>query len=675
MFSEATPWGPSGQTVYERTYSRTKKDGVKERWEETCRRVADGNMAFVAGSDRTRWTAEQVVEAEDVFRHLLDFRLLPGGRHLWATGATGAEFVSNCFLAPTDVLLSRHISFLFERLMEGGGVGSNYSHGMNFHRDQFHWGGYDLHFVCDPTHQDYDKLVKAGIISADYHYGYMHAVEVHDSREGWAAAAAMICDDITDAWAASGEKVTLVLDLSSVRPEGSEIKTFGGKASGPTTLAVSLVKMCDILNNPRWRSDGMMSKVQLMEIDHALSECVISGGVRRSARMSMLRWDDEEIFDFIHCKEGADAQYTTNISVIIDDAFQDALRNDDDHAHDVLDELLKGMHRNGEPGWFHIDNANRDGKRTVVGTNPCGEVILEEGEACVIGHVNIAAFNSLSGPECLHAHTLMTRFLLRATEAQQPDELTAKIVAKNRRIGVGHVGVQTYLTRKGLRFDDDNAIAAQLSLAKDVVDRAALQYATQLGIPVPVATTTMAPTGTVAKLPGVSEGIAPIPYLHYERRIRFNILDSDQVKRLAELEAEGYEIETCQYDKTGKTKIVVQPSRASILEIDWNGVAESGADMPPEQLLRVQSMYQQFYVDNAISVTVNFNPDRYSVDQLRDSILPFIDELKGITVYPDKSRPQSPYTPITRGEYEKALARVTGDGVDGECKGNSCPVK
>src|SRR5690606_4664844 len=154
-----------------------------------------------------------------------------------------------------------------------------------------------------------------------------------------------------------------------------------------------------------------------MQIDHRIAECVVAGNVRRSARMSIKSWKDEDIFDFIECKLDWTDHWSTNISVEIDDEFFSALKRKKDpfhnHAVEVYHRCVAGMLENGEPGFYNISLAS-DGELGDVGsTNPCGEIALEPWENCNLGHVNVSSyFDDFEGSK--EAFRLMTRFLIRA---------------------------------------------------------------------------------------------------------------------------------------------------------------------------------------------------------------------------------------------------------------------
>lgn len=550
------PFGPTGELVYDRTYSRTLADGSKETWPDTVRRVAAGNLALVHGTDQTAWSDDVRAEHDELVSYMDQFAIIPAGRHLWATGVKGRQYLFNCHVAPWGDKLSRHFEFTFMRLMEGGGVGGNYSskylQPFGAPRREL-----DVHMVCDPMHQDYEEMKAAGLLSDQYDSDWAGAFEVEDSREGWADALV----DLIDTFMSDGEVKhrARVYDVSRVRCKGSRLKTFGGTASGPGPFARMLEEVGSILTNASWRAtcdwDKHLTPTEAMEIDHAIAECVVSGGVRRSARMAIVKWDDPFIESFLDCKTDGSKHWTTNISVEIDQDFIDYLsgeKHDDfgpggnEMAWMVHKKVVEGMLRNGEPGYWNSTFSNEGEVNEVIATNPCGEIALPPTGACVLGHVNLDFFapkekgghGDFDGLR--RAHELMARFLIRATYGDMTDDQQREVMHSERRVGVGHLGVQGFLAKHGTRYSDapyDPQFRNLLTFLADTVRDEAREYAFQLRIPEPVKVTTVAPTGSIAKLPGVSEGIHPIYARHFLRRVRFSMTDPAQVKTVMAAEA------------------------------------------------------------------------------------------------------------------------------------------
>lgn len=210
-----------------------------------------------------------------------------------------------------------------------------------------------------------------------------------------------------------------------MRPFGAKLKTFGGRASGPLPLARMLIDVCEVLSEIA-TVGGSLNGIAAMEIDHAIAQCVVAGGVRRSARMSMMHWQDPQIEEFVRCKQETGKHWTTNISVIVDDLFWTALNMPNqvsimvrDQAHKALKWITDGMVANGEPGFWDSSLSNQGEPNEVVCTNPCGEITLQEWEPCNLGHINLAAFVKDNGKvdtiDLIRSHRLMARFLIRAT--------------------------------------------------------------------------------------------------------------------------------------------------------------------------------------------------------------------------------------------------------------------
>jgi adenosylcobalamin-dependent ribonucleoside-triphosphate reductase len=697
LITTAVPFGPTGQTVYERTYSRTKADGSRETWPETVRRVAAGNLSLVYGPAEG-WSKDVRAEHDELVELMDRFAVLPAGRHLWASGVRGRQYLFNCHVAGWGEKLSRHFEFSFMRLMEGGGVGANYST-----RYLKQYGAprraLTVHVVCDPSHPDFEDMKAAGVLSADYDSDWAGAFEVEDSREGWASALVDLIDTfMTDHEVKHSDRV---YDVSRVRGKGARLKTFGGVASGPAPFARMMQEIGRVLSHAadevgEWAVEPYITPTEAMEIDHAIAECVVSGGNRRSARMAICAWNDPHIEEFLACKDDPARHWTTNISVEIDQDFIDYLsgeKHDDfgpggnEFAYMVHRKVVAGMLKNGEPGYWNSSASNVGEPNEVVATNPCGEIALMPWENCNLGHVNLDAF-VLDGHEAYdetglkRAHELMARFLVRATYGDVNDAEQAERLAAQRRIGVGHLGVQGFLAKQGIRYSEAPAhtrFRLLLGRLKRVVRQAARDYAFELRIPEPVKVTTVAPTGTIAKMPGVTEGIHPVYARTFLRRVRFSVADPDQAARVAAFEFEGYKVEPCVYDPSGNTMVVEFPTLDKLVaEVEARGypadLVESADELSLDDMLAFQAMYQAEYADNAVSFTANV-PEGLDLDETADVIEEWLPHLKGTTIMVDGTRPQAPYERITREEFDEYESYRVEDSTDEECSTGACPVR
>ncbi|MDG4799890.1 hypothetical protein [Micromonospora sp. WMMD980] len=215
------------------------------------------------------------------------------------------------------------------------------------------------------------------------------------------------------------------------------------------------------------------------------------------------------------------------------------------------------------------------------------------------------------------------------------------------------------------------------------VREAARQYAFELRIPEPVKTTTGAPTGTIAKLPGTTEGIHPSYARFFIRRVRFSMTDADQRAKAEEFREQGFTVETCQYDASGNTVVVEFPTKDNLLEevedlgydkYDAADLVKSADEISLDDMLAFQAMYQADYADNAVSFTANVKPG-LDVDEVAATIRKWLPCLKGTTIMVDGTRPQAPYERISEGQYRMAKASLVADGIDEECATGACPVR
>lgn len=685
--STDVPFGPTGKVVFDRTYSRTRPDGSKETWHQMCERVAYGNIALVHGKHPGLWSKEVCAEAWALKGAIERMELLPAGRHLWATGVEGREYLFNCHVSGWGEKLSDHFEFTSMRLFEGGGVGANYS--------TKHIAKYgapkrkiNIGIYVHPSHKDYDEMEPFDKFE-EKDKGFWFTVA--DSREGWASAISFLLDQaMADDWTYD----QIVFDVTDVRPSGSPLVTSGGSASGPAPLARMLLDTVATLNRAHER--GRITPIDMMEIDHYIAEAVVSGGTRRSARMAIVHWNDDDVFDFINCKTDTGKHWTTNISVEVDDEFFKALSDQTGNgawARDVHRAVTTAMLVNGEPGYWNSTTSQVGEVGSVIATNPCGEIALEEWENCNLGHVNLDAFapkpdgaggrTHLDYDGMKEAHRLMTRFLIRATYGDVNDPKQREMLAKNRRIGVGHLGVQSFWAKLGVQYSaiPDAGSVTMLDLLYKLVRQEANDYSFQLRIPSPVKVTAVAPTGSVAKLAGVTEGIHPIYTRWFERRIRFSLRDPDQNRQVQEFMDQGFLVETDIYDRSGMTAVVVFPTEDLLLsqvrDLGWwepESLVQSADEISIEAMLNVQRHYQEHWADNAVSYTVNIPEGSVTADELSGILARFLPYLKGTTVMVDASRPQAPYTRITQEAYAVAAAKLVEDGTDEDC-GSSCPLR
>ncbi|MHB1731989.1 MAG: ribonucleoside-triphosphate reductase, adenosylcobalamin-dependent [Ferrimicrobium acidiphilum] len=670
--SEALPepvWGPIGKEVYERTYRR---DG--ETWADTVKRNVLGNLAYAPG-------AEEPGEAVALFDLMYNFKAVPAGRHIWVTGTKASRFNRNCWVSGWSRRLSDHFAFAAARLFEGGGVGSNYSYDLR-QVTQPVLNNLNVVFTINSGHPDYqsvkdacdDRFVEMNTVSVS-------TVGVEDTREGWIALWVMLIDAACDHL---GDK-DFVVDLSSLRPYGAELKTFGGRASGPGPLASSSLAIVDVLNKtPRGEQ---LTGLQSMEIDHYIAASVIAGGTRRAARMSLMNWRDPEIFDFMECKTNHSTHWSTNISVEIDDDFKAALAADDPEAVAVLKHIVRGMATNGEPGFIDSSLHSIGERAQIRMVNPCGEASLQAefdedgeaaGESCNLGSVNLEAFGlDVNGAK--EAFRLMERFLYRATLHSHASDKASRIEQMNRRTGAGIFGLQGWAAAHGVRLSDlprSTVLVKQLNEFREVARRAGNEIADSLGLPRPIKVTAVAPTGTIAQLAGTTPGVHAIFAGHFIRRVRYANSDPN----LQTMIAAGYKTVPDVYAE--QTTVVEFPVRDAILDRYDEDLIEDASEITLDKFVDLIAAVQNSFCSGsdgqAVSATASI-PANMDLDELERSVRRAVGRVKGLTVFPELSRPLSPYERITKEEWfeltQDAVILESGDSNDGACIGGACPIR
>lgn len=611
---------------------------------------------------------------------------LPAGRHLSASGREGRQFLFNCHASGWDrEEPSAHFSFLFDQLMQGGGVGANYSNrylnALPPIRRRI-----DLHIICREDHANIAEFEH--LLSQHDGKSVENVFTVPDTREGWVEAEEILArvafgesagfEDIKP----EDTEATITIDVSPVRDRGALLKTSGGIACGPGPLVSMLSDFAKHLNGCVGRR---MTSLDAMTLDHSLASCVIAGGKRRSSRMAVKWWKDHDIFEFINCKREDGAHWSTNISVEIDDEFLAAYAANDELARKVMRAVILGKRSNGEPGLWNRSNAMKGERQPelMFCPNPCGEIGLQMWENCNLGHINLEAFAPrLDGTkpvvEMKEAFRLMARWLVRATFGDVPQPRQREVMDRNRRIGVGFFGYHAWLALHGIRYSDSwksSWVKDTLNTMRDAVRTEADSYADQLGIARPVQSTTLAPTGTIVLLPGTTSSAQCMIAAWFKRLVRYASMDPE----LAVKKSEGYDVIID--DDAANTEIVTYwcedplVARVRAMGFSPEDILETQYDITLQDSLAIQAMLQEVYVDNSISFTINMRPeDMPDEEEMEAQMVEFLPRIKGTTFFPEKSRKNTPIQPITKEQFDSYAGPKESTMIEVECKG-ACPAK
>lgn len=430
-------------------------------------------------------------------------------------------------------------------------------------------------------------------------------------------------------------------DYSVFRPNGALLVSTGGEASGPIPLAKAV---------------------------DSLGKQVRQGGSRRSAIYGSLNWAHGDIEEWISIKDWdsqpspvpgysmgdlkrLDFEFacpldSTNISVNYDDAWL-SLGEEGRCSHPTFRKHVEVALRNGEPGW----SFNFGAQQEETARNACTEVVsADNGDMCNLSSLNMSRIETLEEMEELS--DLVTRFLLCGTiKGELPLPQMEAVREKNRRLGLGLMGMHEWLLQRGSRYEATPELHKWLKVWQEVSDHAAEDEANIQRVSVPVAVRAIAPTGTIGMVAGTTTGVEPIYATAFRRRWYEGEKQRSEVMRDPTAEAI--------WKQTG-----VHPD-------EMDTALSLASD--PQRRLAFQAEVQG-YVDQAISSTLNLpawgskENNENTVDNFARLISKYAPRLRGMTVYPDGARGGQPIEPVAwdlgDSDHEQALdgCEMTGRG-------------
>ena len=452
-----------------------------------------------------------------------------------------------------------------------------------------------------------------------------------DSREDWANLS----------WKSESCLMTgggIGVDYSIYRPEGSGLSKTGGLSSGP---------------------------IPKMQMINEIGRRVMQGGSRRSAIYASLNWQHRDIGAFLASKNWYDMDVgqtgfsigqvkeqdfnfsapldMTNISVNYDTEWLLKYWKTGE-VGDVFKTNVRQALKTAEPGF----SFNFFDKENETLRNACTEVTsADDSDVCNLGSINMGRISSLK--EFSQIVELATKFLICGTmKAKLPYDKVYQTREKNRRLGLGLMGMHEWLIKKGQKYEVSDELHQWLSVYKGVSDKVSRETADQFSITRPVANRAIAPTGSIGILAGTSTGVEPIFAVAYKRR----------------------------YLKGGNKwhyQYVVDSAAQEI--IDLYGVKpdniESALDLASDYKRRMKFQADvQDYVDMSISSTINLpewgsklnNED--TVQDFANTLASYAHRLRGFTVYPDGCRGGQPLSSVSYSEAVDKLGEEFEEGLE-----------
>jgi ribonucleoside-diphosphate reductase alpha chain len=445
-------------------------------------------------------------------------------------------------------------------------------------------------------------------------------LRAEDSREGWSE---LLHNSSMALMTGAG----IGIDYSRVRAEGKPIRGTGGTATGPLAL---------------------------MQMINEAGRGIMQGGARRSAIWAGLSWKHadahkfiglknwmpevrelkEKYFDFPTTMDG------TNISIILDDEFFKCFHDEKSKLHTYAQSIywatVEQMLKTAEPG-FSVDTGKNTGETL---RNACTEVCSsDDSDICNLGSINLARIESEEEME--RVTELAIIFLLAGTVySHVPYAQVDRVRTKNRRLGLGLMGIHEWLLMRDKPYGPDTDLARYLKIYADST-LYARTWADKWDISAPVKTRAIAPTGTIGIVGETTTGIEPIFCVAYKRRYK-----------------KGLDMTAYQY--------VLDPTAKRLIDNGVNPENIEDAYVLAENVERRVEFqaWVQKYVDHGISSTINLpawgseHNNSAGVHEFGDMLIKYLPNLRGMTCYPDGARGGQPLTPIKYATASKHVGEV-----------------
>lgn len=589
------------QYIHKSRYARfLPEKNRREHWHETVQRYVDYMF------DKVKIDDEKL--KKEVFNAIHDLEVMPSMRALMTAGkALDRDNVAgyNCSYLPVDDPKSFDEAMCI--LMNGTGVGFSVER------------------------QYVNKLPEI----PDQLYECDTIITVRDSKEGWSKALRML---ISLLYAGENPK----WDLSQLRPAGSQLKTFGGRSSGPEPLNELFKFTVRTFKNAHGRK---LTSLECHDLMCKIAEVVVVGGVRRSAMISLSNLSDDRMR---HAKAGQ--WWEANVQRALSN--NSAVYTEKPDVGQFMSEWLAIYEsKSGERGIFSREAsqkvAKRSGRRNPdfeFGTNPCSEIILRPYQFCNLTEVVIRSDDTEKTlARKIRIATILGTFQSTMTYFPYLRKIWQKNTEEERLLGVSFTGIYDNPLMNNY---NDPELPKRLEKLKQVAIDTNKEWSEKLGINQSVAITCVKPSGTVSQLVLSPSGIHPGHDHFYVRRVR-----SDNKDPLtSHLISSGVPYEP-DVTKPHSTTVFSFPMKLQESSITRESV--SAIDH-----LELWLKYQRHWCEHKPSVTINVTEDEWP--RVGAWVYDHFDEMSGVSFLPydGGNYRQAPYETITKEEYDKMIINI-----------------
>ena len=452
-------------------------------------------------------------------------------------------------------------------------------------------------------------------------------VVVADSKEGWAKSLRQVI-----ALLYSGEIPKW--DLRKIRPAGTRLKTFGGRASGPAPLN----ELFEFVIRKFQGAEGRkLNTLECHDIMCKVAEVVVVGGVRRSAMISLSDLEDDKMR---HAKTGQ--WWTDNPQRAL--ANNSAVYTEKPDVGQFMNEWSSLYHsHSGERGIFNreaaIKQAAKNGRRNAeqdFGTNPCSEIILRPYQFCNLSECVVREGDSIYDLERkVRLASILGVYQSTMTHFPYLRKIWQRNTEEERLLGVSLTGI---LDNKMLG-DNNEQLKTLLERLKMVSVDECIQLSTDLNIPCPTAVTCVKPSGTVSQLVDSASGIHPRHSKYYIRRVRGDKKDPLTTFMVQQ----GIPSEDC----------VMRPESTTVFSFPKKSpeAATLREDLTAIEHLDLWMTYQKHWCEHKPSVTISVKEDEWV--EVGAWCWKNFDDISGVSFLPydGGTYKQAPYEECTQEEF------------------------